>query len=439
MTQLCEEQRPLLIAYLKNELAPLESARLESHLARCRRCTALKDEVSRSFGAAKAWKPEVSGERMDQLVARLSPYIAEAERTRGTRAPFFALGGALAAGAAAIAIVVAISFLGGTNQPLEPAPARPEPSVIAVRPTPHIKLVASTSWDGRVDAIDATRSEISMSRGFAVVEFEGGQGRRLVVRAPGVTVEVVGTRFFVEVPLGGKRSIVGVTKGKVRVVTASRLDEIAAGQTKAYAESGDLAAESYAPSALGFVKDPAFADSHAPAASEASSATRENEVEGSPKAAGLDQDQSASAHASARSHSTASSEANALLARAEDRTRGGDLDGALALYRELADSPDPKLTPYRALARYETARILGFKRDDKKGAASILRDLAKNGGEVATEAAFALCELDLSTAPCRAADCLRAMTQAPSPRAVAKEARALLQRWGLDAARCPSR
>jgi hypothetical protein len=439
MTHPCEEQRALLIAYLKDELAPLEKTRLDSHLGHCRRCVQVKDELARAFGATSAWTPEIAEEHLDGLVERLSPYILEAERARQPRP--FALAFAAAAGLAVAMLFVFVvlprmmTTVQENRQAIaktEPAPiAEPEKTsaaVLAVRPTPHIKLVASASWDGRVEALDDVRSEITMKHGFAVIEFEGGQGRHLMVHAPGVDVEVVGTRFFVDVAPDGGSSVVGVKKGRVRAVTKTRQDEIDAGDARAYAPDGELSKAAYAPRATEYLEDTSFGTTATEPEPEPQAKV---EVKDEPKPHPVPKHRSRTQ----KLHPPpGSGVATAILARAEDFARMDETDAALGLYQELIDTTDPKLVPYRPLARYETARIFGFVRDDRPRAEAILRDLAKNaGGEVATEAAFALCELDLSAAPCRARACLRRLSGRAATRA---EARALLEHWGLEALTC---
>jgi hypothetical protein len=161
MSHACEEQRQLLMAYVQEELQPLERARLESHLENCKRCNALKLQITSSLSAAKAWAPEVDPEHFEHLVRRLSPYLEQ--RQERSRIGF----SLLLAGAVAAALLLVVSIRLGT---LSPARDRDTSSatdrVVAAQPTPHIRMVTSMDWDGKVSAIDAQTSRITMTRGF---------------------------------------------------------------------------------------------------------------------------------------------------------------------------------------------------------------------------------------------------------------------------------
>jgi hypothetical protein len=470
MTQVCEEQRLIMVAYMQDELAPLERTRFESHIAHCRRCHALNDELSRGFSAAKSWSPKVSEEHLDRLVDRLQPYMTESKTKRSFVG--FSLG--FAAAAAVIGFVIAAVVMMRVKKdehakvevaaqtpamvPTPPVAPTPPAPVSAQQPTPHIKMVTSADWEGEVQPIDAIESRIAMTRGFAVVEFEGGQGRKLTVNAPGVAVEVVGTLFFVEVVPERQASIVGVKKGRVRVVTRSRNDQIDAGTSRAYRTTGELETESLMPRASIHVEDPYFAKPTAvggerPAEHESAVVPPPPVPETAPPPPEPAEEEVASKEPPAKKsrsvhkkphhaiHTPSTSlEGTHLLARAEELARKGQTESALEIYQRIREDDRAELVPYRAVASYETARLYGFVLKRAGVAEQMFRELARTGsGEVATQAGFALCELDLSHDRCLAAQCLRRMADGSNAE-VDAEARQLLGRWGLDDAslsQCP--
>jgi hypothetical protein len=317
-----------------------------------------------------------------------------------------------------------------------------------------------------------------LTRGFAVVEFEGGHGRRLLVGAPGVDVEVVGTRFFVEVAPGGKSSVVGVKKGRVKVNTASRVDLIEAGTSKVYDRStGDPSSVRYDAAAPRhfddrfFVDAPFDAQEHEqtaaapvpPSAPEPTApAPATPPAPTSSEAAGLSAPSPNGPDAPAPSPAEiaprptvpkpprpsrlspprhvggrASAEATRLLTKAEALSNKGQVDAALSIYKTLAEDHRSSMSAYRPFARYEIARLYGFSLGQPELAERIFRELSRTGGgEVATQAAFSLCELDLERDPCGARACLHGMIDRAPASEVAREARQLVEIWGVDKKRC---
>lgn len=413
MNQACREQAELMIADLQGELLPLERTRLEAHLANCGRCTALQDQLRQGLEAVRHWSPEIDPEHLDRLVDRLTPYVgAHSARPRWV----LGLGFAGAVAAAALFAFVSLSPV-ATEAPI-PAPREGSAAELTTsRPTPHIRMIKSGDWAGQVQLADANTVRVTMSRGFAVFDFEGGEGRAMRVEAPGVDVDVVGTRFFVEV--AGARTKVGVARGKVKVHTARATDLVVAGDARTYAASGEAIEGGPPAEASRHFEDPFFAD-----------APREPappiEVAAAPPP-----EPAVSAH-------TAPPAVRRLFVRAESLARRGRARSALAVYRSIAESRDPAGAPYAAIARYEMARIYAGPLEREATARALFTELARSGNtEVAHQARLARCELDLTKAPCRSAACLRSII-AEGPALAAAEAGQLLSRWHLEELACPA-
>ncbi|MCC7382438.1 MAG: FecR domain-containing protein [Deltaproteobacteria bacterium] len=467
MNQACREQAELMIADLQGELLPLERTRLEAHLANCGRCTALQGQLRHGLEAARHWSPEVDPEHLDRLVDRLTPYVG-AYSAR----PRWVLGLSLAGAVAAAALFAFVRLeLAATEAPLIAPRERSAGELSTSRPTPHIRMIKSGDWAGQVQLADANTVRVTMSRGFAVFDFEGGEGRAMRVEAPGVDVDVVGTRFFVEV--NGARTKVGVGRGKVKVHTVRATDLVVAGDARTYAASGEAIQGGPPAEASRHLEDPFFAAALSepappvevaaapppdPAARAAAAPPAVSAVTDPPAASAVTDPPAASAvtappAASAVTDPPAASAVTAppavsavtappavrrLFVRAESLARRGRARSALAVYRSIAESQDSAGAPYAAIARYEMARIYAGPLARDATARALFTELTKSSNtEVAHQARLARCELDLTRAPCRSAACLRSIIE-EGPAVAAAEAGQLLSRWHLEELACPA-
>ncbi|MCA9555341.1 MAG: hypothetical protein KC933_35240, partial [Myxococcales bacterium] len=117
----------------------------------------------------------------------------------------------------------------------------------------------------------------------------------------------------------------------------------------------------------------------------------------------------------------------AALTSAERLVRQGKVAEGLSQYEALIASRPP--APWMDVARYERARVWGFVQGDLRRADAELARLAAGADpEVRHQARLARCELAFVEDRCAAAECLEALARDP---AVAREAAALMARWGV--------
>jgi ferric-dicitrate binding protein FerR (iron transport regulator) len=117
--------------------------------------------------------------------------------------------------AAALAVIVGIAVVRRPDVVGRTVLSAPEASTLSTV-VGHAKV--ALVGPARLEVVRAdTASTVSLQRGTLLVQFDGGEGRSMRVEAPGMTVEVVGTLFAVEV--GAVATCVSVTHGRVRVET----------------------------------------------------------------------------------------------------------------------------------------------------------------------------------------------------------------------------
>lgn len=361
-------------------------------------------------------------------------------RRGGQRRPVFM---AFAMGFAAMMIAVAIgaAVLIHELRRAPPLVTRPEavPSIAVVvedededKPTPpgikriqaslHLRVVASATWDGRIDG-NARDLRIYMTAGFAVFAFEGGKGRRMRVETPDIIVEVVGTRFFVEVASDGTH--VGVAEGRVRVTTDGEVTTLRVGDSLRLPVAPD--AQRMVPVARSYLDDDFLAEHAFQKArrKRARRTRRKNLAELDELFASLGDMDSGRAKSMLKQ-----------LQAAEDLAQMGQFRDAIETYREIARAASD--FSYRDLALHEMARIMAFDLGEIRQARSTLRHLAKGAqGEVRRQATIALCELDLKARPCEAAACLQELIDGPDADfEVSREAQWLFRHWGLGGMSC---
>lgn len=419
----CEKYVGRLGQLAAGELRGLERTRLEAHLRACGSCRAAADALGAGLLAARSWQPQVSAEHLAALNQRLEPFVpARAGATRGRRGAWFAAG----ALAAALGVIL-IGLWPGSSPTQLSAPqgrtlAQPVPLPPAVerrQVSPHLRMVTSAGWEGRVEGEPGDHS-ITLASGFVVLDFVGGEGRHLRVSAPDALVEVVGTRFYVEVTPGVTR--VGVAEGKVRVLTLLGTQVLTAGDHLTLG-GGDSPPPSRA---RPFLTDTYLMEHRASAPPEAvkRKPARRRQLQ-------VNRDGPRAVEVSA------ASQLLERLAAAEELARLGQLREAIGAYRKLAKDAPPGAV--RDMARYEMARLWGFRMGEIQRARSILAALARGSGEVSRQARLALCELDLKARPCQAAACLAELEANAHDFPLREEAARLYAHWGLEKVRCDGR
>ncbi len=416
----CAEHRALLVAYVRHELPPLDERHVAAHLVNCAACAGVEARLAGGLQAAASWEPELPPERLAELTARLTPFMPAPRERSWWPAALGALGMAAAAAALLVLLRPQAHVPVAVDAPPQLVLAPATPIVQRTVPVPHMHVVSGGGWDGAV-RVDGAHLHVRASRGFAVFQFEGGEGRRLRIEAPGAVVEVVGTRFFVEV--AQERTLVGVASGKVRVLAGGASYLLTAGESGSFGAGGRRVAVSAA--AASWLDDPFLLDAEAQASPrrvmKKSRATLRRELDElfapSEKeiSAGMVLEQ---------------------LQRAEDLERRGELKAAEAMLRAIANDPRPGFDPFRDLARYEIARLEGFGYGYVESARASMRRLSERaGGEVQRQATLALCELDLANDPCRSRACLMQLIEG-SDFELGQEAEQLLDHWRLRAAAC---
>lgn len=423
----CEEIRPELIAFTRGELTGLAHARLEAHLDHCAECQRVESLLAGGLSQAQRYEPEVTEEELARLARRITPEL-EAARSRGSW-----LRPALALAALALALVSGLWLWRGSAAPTEPvlaqkpkaesppalAPAAsPSPELAARPPAPSpstapappialrrltlpgsVRLVASTDFDAH--GRDRAGERLEFSHGFAVIDVASGS--RFSLASPELELSASGARFWVRRAAEGAIEV-GVVRGKVELISGSRAEVLSAGQQRGSGPAPEAA----------LLEDPFLAVA-APSA----------QVSSPPPAS------KASIRPPSARPIRASADVLRALADAESLADAGKPAEAIAVYdRTLADRRVPRAQ--RSLLEYERARVLGLYLGKKDEARRALLRLER-GGELAIEAGFTRCELDLGDSPCAAQACLLALGKRP---AAASEAKALLSRWGLEKVDC---
>lgn len=399
--------------YALDELDPLKRQRVESHVERCEACASLLATYSDSFASARDWDPEVPPADLDRMIGRLQPYV----QPRPRRAVWWGAGVVGLAAAAAVAMFV-------IEPSVEEAPATesiqasrtleiPEPPVVhRSQPTEHLRVVASDDWNGRVRQESPKKTRVEVTRGFAVMSFEGGRGRSLEIEAPDVSIEVVGTRFYVEAR-PGEDTVVGVVSGKVRVRSHGEEALIEAGQARAFGVEGGKPAEHVVSTDH---HDDDYLD-YTPEPEPEVVKPKPTPVKPKPAPEPVEKVEP-------------KPDPMAALLRAQTMAREGRHAAAVGVYTEALAHATGEM---RRVMRYERARLWAFELARVDDAREELAALATGSGEVAVQAALTLCELDRTKSPCRSRQCLEDL----SKRGI-DEATKTLERWGLDRFECGS-
>lgn len=430
MSTICQTQRDLMVEYIAAELPGLKAARLQAHLEGCEACAEVHAQLCGGLQAARDFEPAITEAELDRRATRLAAFVTP--EPRPARFEFGGFWGWAVGGATACAMALAMLSV-QTSQPdtagsvaeaprstmqtpkLAVAPKLVVPSPVAGpvqhhQLTKHLRAVSSPDWNGRVKTAQGV-TEVEMDAGFAVLDFEGGQKRILRVKAPNVSVRVLGTRFFVEAR-SGVATKVGVVAGRVEVTAGDQIEVLAAGQTRAYEATRAFTPElRQVQSALhhsdGFLTRPPAEPPKPPKAK-----PKRARKLAKPKAV----------------------DPVLALTKAEGLVRSGQIDEGLAVYEVvLRTRPLPAI---RDLVKYEQARVWGFVQKDRARAERAFITLSRTAvPEVRRQAALAQCELALKDDACRARLCLEALSEG-SNKSVTKEAQVLLRTWNVTDATC---
>jgi len=414
----CKQHRAALVSYGRGELPPLARTHLEMHLERCPSCAALQRSLATSLETAQRFSPRLMPATMEGLIARLSPYL---EMRRKPRWVMRRVAPVLALATASLAAVLVLS-LNHTRSPVV-APSSAALAVARLQVTkpafaiqrsavaPSLHMLSGDGFDGTFERRGNDRI-LHMQHGFVAVAFAGGDGRHMRVLTPAASVEVVGTRFYVGIDAGNGATTVQVAEGRVRVTASGQNWLLNPADIVRINSDGAIARLVTNEQIAQYLDDPYLLDL---------GAKRSLPADGKPALAEADM--------------------VAQLDRAEQLSRSGAYDEAAAIYRVCAKDTRTSAQPYRALAAFELARLLGFKLNDQAQAGRILTWLSVHGeGEVLRQALLTQCELVLRTDACAALACLRRLISERSSEAnLVAEARKLMERWqaGIGACAAP--
>ncbi|MBK6689930.1 MAG: zf-HC2 domain-containing protein [Deltaproteobacteria bacterium] len=456
----CADIRGQLVAYRKHELSLLQTTKVEQHLARCPACARLHTQLSLGFEAARR-APQVDRAHLVRLIARLGPYLETAQPDHWPLA--YGAGGALAALAA---VLVAFGLWKGFEPPapdfgaavverarpqvaqvrLVPKPRRLEwldqvanRTLVRSRPLPALRIISSPDWTGRVLGGRSDEPRVVMDQGYASFDYQGEVGQVLRVQTKDLEVELQEARAYVVREPSGLTTI-GLLSGRAAVAVDGELILLAPGEQRTFgpgaAAKGRLEMPAALTSAADFVDEvrPAIATLEPVAEADAPSEVLEPRFEPLPNEHDSNSPVPTSEVAAGPEVQPPVSVSLAQqLAEAEDQARRGERGAARARYEALLDQASE---PERPLVQYELARLLAA--DGATDRAMVLyRTLGQGENEVAIQANFALCQLQLQQ-PCAAASCLdRIMTDLSRPVTVRAEAAQLKARWRLSSvARC---
>lgn len=400
----CQAVRDVMVEHVLGELDGLQAARLEAHLARCPACARVHARLAEGFQGARAFEPQVPEAELSRMAGRLAPYL-EAEPRRGLGFGWAVAGAALAASLVAVWVATRPEAVPGAPASVAVAPPAPVLAAPAPAPavrqqalTPHLLAVTSGDWAGSVRHPGPRRTALQMDSGFAVLDFEGGEGRELRIEAPEVEVVVLGTRLFVEAR-PGVPTTVGVVSGRVEVKSHGQVEVLGPGQVRAFDAAGAYTPDRANLRSLAHHADVFLDRAPAPSPAPPRAAPRRPEAP----------------------------DPVAALTAAERLVRAGRVAEGLRRYEALIAARPP--APWSDVARYERARVWGFVQGDLLGAdAELARLAAEADPEVRRQAALARCELALIQDRCAARACLRGLS---ADAALAPEAEALMTRWGV--------
>ncbi|MEL6339773.1 MAG: FecR domain-containing protein [Myxococcota bacterium] len=468
----------MLVAYVRDELNPVERQWMASQLERAPRLRARADALSRALATAHEAPVALAAEHRERLVARVQ--LAAAPR-------FSRMALGMVSTTAVIGLLVAVvfafeigrqratnqeagtmDFSGAVTEGLEwSTDARREIS-------PHLRALVSKDWKGRVDG-DTRDTHVQVEQGRIVFGFAGGGGRRLEVTTPQARVVVIGTRFSVAVDQTRSESRVEVSQGRVAVWRGSRVFEVGAGEravlrgARVTVEPAEISADLDDPYLVEVTPAKTSADERGVLGMMAddSEDTRNTAQDGSSPAEGSSSVQARGVRGEGASASSANVEktgstqsapqpiekaqratsADATenevrpaslehelrqLERGDVALRDGEHERAIALYDALIGAA--RVSMVKDMARLGRARALG-RSGRYERATRQLDALAASGGEIARQARLFRCELDRDVDVCRMERCYDAL-RGVEDRQLANEASRLYERSRTDELRC---
>ena len=270
----CKEAGDALTLGASDEI---KTARARLHLKHCETCRQDEQIVSDLRDAVLAVDDRLDDLSRARVQTRLAQAMEQASREGEARAASRSGRGlklAVSAAAAAVFVVAAASMIwrgqaaqapGPVKDVIVKAPARQDTTSVL---QPNAVLEGSVPWPGSeevrlgkkvsrlqlpagvelraslaqgaelalygpvdlaVKEADASHTELKLSVGAMVVDYDAGKGRLLRIVSPGAITEVVGTLFSVEVRAG--QTLVSVSRGKVKVRSGGATVEVLPGQT----------------------------------------------------------------------------------------------------------------------------------------------------------------------------------------------------------------
>jgi len=418
----CKQHQAALIDYGCGELPPLARTQLELHLTQCPRCAGLHRELGASLGAARRYAPSLSGPQLEGLITRLSPYLDMRREPRWSMrrlVPVFAFV------TASLAVLVAVSLTRGPRpvavQVAPIASIHPVTNPAAIKPvlsmqrseiTPSLRILAGDGYDGTIEQRGSDRT-VRMQHGFVALAFAGGDGRHVRVVTPAAGVDVVGTRFYVGIDAESSATTVQVAEGRVRVSASGENWLLEPSDIVRVNRDGTIARLVTNEQIAAYLSDPYLQ--------------------------GLNTKTKRPAPPAGKTTASADT-VPAQLDRAEQLSRAGQYQDAADIYRVCAKDNRLAAQPYRTLATFELARLLGFKLNDAAQAEHILSWLSSHAeGEVLRQALLTRCELLRTQDVCGALACLRTLIAERSGEAnLIAEAQKLAGRWQAAAGACPN-
>ncbi len=225
----CRQMQQHGLAFIAGDTSALEMQRLKSHLRHCAACREAAAEMSALFEAARAERYLPSSDERDRiwetLQARVEIASQSSEKPSLKRFParpaplFFAL---TAAAAAAIFVLgfLASNVTRNKEMPLRsndaPASTPDLPELTVVQAATSLFLGTAPGTAYRTEQ-KGTRYVLTLSRGTVWIRFGKTESiQDLVIEAPGVVVNVIGTVLTVDAA-PDRPTTVGVLRGHVRI------------------------------------------------------------------------------------------------------------------------------------------------------------------------------------------------------------------------------
>lgn len=303
------------------------------------------------------------------------------------------------------------------GQPLESRVAELA-SLRASEPLPGLRMLAHPDWHGRTER-QGDRRVVVVENGFAAFAYApergagagagagaggaDGRGRPvLLVKTKAVDIEVIGTRFVVDVRDGV--TTVAVASGRVKLMAPSGPRELEAGLAIRYVEHDE----------------PTHEPTDTVRALDADLAAILDD-----ESLRLFEQRDGRTRKPARS-------AAACAADAQRAAGDGEPERAVELYRRCVDEAPAAL---RDVIRYEMARIEAFTLKRTSGQETLARLARSKDAEVARQASLSTCELVVESDACAARACLDRLSEGADA-VLADSARRLVGRWGLADKAC---